>query len=289
MSKLRSIKNEINRFNIFIRHDREMAKILLTKDFYRLLSRIFPPSKKNFEKYMEIYVKRLDTPRTSKIMGVKFFHRLRDFESLRDVFDSRDYSLVKDFIPKSGDFVIDAGAGVGEYTLIASFAVGRNGKVIAFEASSEPFHYLRKNARTNPNRNVTAIRSAVSDRDGKIKIFRPTGTSFVDSVTKNWSGQTTTYSVKSVAIDGFVRRLRMEKLDLLKLDIEGAELLALSGAKMTLSKLRPRVIIETHGESIHKQVLGFLRSHGYEINLENVKFRKPFIALVYASPKSRHD
>ncbi len=219
------------------------------------------------------------------IKGIKFFHRLRDLESLRDVFHSKDYELLKNFVPSRGDYVIDGGAGVGEYTILASALVGKHGKVFAVEASAEPFRYLRKNAKSNPHKNIVAFRSAISDRNGKIKLFRPAGTSFVDSVVKNWSGPTINYFVNSVTLDKLVQKFGMEKLDLIKLDIEGAEMLALREAKKTLSKMKPKIIIETHGKNIHNNVISFLRKSNYKIDLEKIKFEQPFLALVYASPK----
>lgn len=284
-TKIRSVKNELNRLNIFMRHDREMAKILLKKDFYKIMSSLSPSFRKNFEKHMENYVNRLDSPRISKINGINFFHRLRDLESLVDVFGTRDYTLLESFAPKEGDHVIDAGAGVGEYTILASKMVGKNGKIIAIEASEEPFRYLRRNAKSSPYKNILAVRCAVSDKNGKIELFRPARTSFVDSIVKSWTGPTVRYLVKSVTVDELVRKLKIKKLDLVKLDIEGAELLALHGAKRTLSKLRPKVIIETHGEGIHGKVMGFLKKSGYKIDFEKIKFTQPFLALVYASPK----
>lgn len=284
--KFRSLKNELERLKIFTRHDREMAKILLSKDIYKMISALSPAFRKNFERQMERYVERLDSPRVSKVRGVKFFHRLRDFESLRDVLHGRDYELLKEFVPKSGDYVIDAGAGVGEYAVVASTMVGRHGKVLAVEASAEPFHYLRKNSRLNPHKNIAPLRAAISDKKGKIKIFRPEGTSFVDSITKSWHGPTHSYSVNSITVDELVRKFKLGKLDLLKLDIEGAELLALRGAKKTMSKLKPKIIIETHGEVLHKKVRESLKKSGYKIDLEKIKFRDPFTALIYASPVS---
>lgn len=285
MSKIRSVKNELNRLGIFLKHDREMAKILMMKDVYRLASGLSPSFRKEFERHMESYVGRLDRPMKTKIMGVDFFHRLRDFESLQDVTGSKDYGLMDDFLPKPGNYVIDAGAGVGEYTHVASLAVGREGKVISIEASSEPFAYLKKNSARSPLKNISAMKAALGEKKGSIRMFRPVGTSFVDSVKKDWSGPTFSYSVKSVTVDGIVRQMKLERLDLLKLDIEGSELSALAGAKETLRKLRPRIMIETHGEDLHSKVVEFLKKHGYRIEIEKIKFRKPFIAMLYASPR----
>jgi FkbM family methyltransferase len=193
--------------------------------------------------------------------------------------------MIKEFIPKDGDFVIDAGAGVGEYTMVASVEVGEKGNVIAIEASSEPFRYLSKNAKLNPNKNIIALHAALGQKSGRLKMFRPAGTSFVDSINKSWSGSTVSYYVKSVTVDSLVKKFGIKKLDLIKLDIEGAELLALRGAMKTIEKMKPKIIIETHSKELHQDVLKFLRRSSYKIDLEKIKFENPFIAIVYASSK----
>lgn len=284
-SKLRKIDNELKRLRIFARHDRETAILLLKKDVYKLMSKLSDSFRKDFERHMEEYVRNLDRPKESKVGDIIFFHRVRDLESLSDIFHTKDYGLLKDFMPGYGDYVIDAGAGVGEYTIAASVTIGRSGKILAVEANSQPFRYLKKNASMNPFKNIVALRAAVAGKNGKLKLFRPAGTSFVDSIIKSWVGKTESYLVRSFTVDTLVKKFGMKKLDILKLDIEGAELVALKGAKKTLSEMRPKIIIETHGKNVHNDVVSFLRKQGYGIDLEKKKFDEPFIALVYASPK----
>ncbi len=59
-TKIRSFKNELERLKIFLRHDREMARFLLSKDIYKLMSSFSPSFRKKFEKQMERYVKNND-------------------------------------------------------------------------------------------------------------------------------------------------------------------------------------------------------------------------------------
>lgn len=282
--KMKSLKDEFDRLRIFAAHDRKMVKILLKKDFYKILSSLSPSFAAGFEKNIKEYSKRLDRPHVSSVKGVKFFHRVRDLESI--ILDTKDYMMIGEFVPRSGDVVIDAGAGVGEYTVVSSVEVGKSGSVIAIEASSEPLRYLSKNAKLNPNKNIRVVHAALGEKSGRVRMFRPAGTSFVDSINKNWKGLTVSYYVKSVTVDGLVKKFGLDKLDLLKLDIEGAELLALRGSMKTIARMKPRIIIETHGRELHGDVIKFLKMSGYRIDLERIKFEEPFIAMVYASSRS---
>ncbi|QQG40196.1 MAG: FkbM family methyltransferase [Candidatus Aenigmatarchaeota archaeon] len=286
-SSFRKLRNELVRGLIFALRDRRMVSLLLKKDFYWALAKLSASFRKAAQRCTDAYVRRLNADMVTSINGRPFRHRVRDLETIWELTRECDYALRKDYEPRQGECVIDAGAAVGEYTVLASSAVGPSGKVIAIEASAEPFEYLAKNAKTF--KNVIAFRAALSGNEGKLKLFRPAGTAFVDSVHKSWDGPTVGYTVNAVTVDGLVKKLKLQNVDVLKLDIEGAERMALAGAKRTLAVMKPRIMMETHGADVHRQCVALLRKSGYRIDIERIKTREPFIALVYASAKTRTD
>jgi FkbM family methyltransferase len=79
------------------------------------------------------------------------------------------------FTPKEGDIVIDVGAYIGPYTIIASKRVGENGKVVAIEADPDNFDLLNRNIQLNKLSNVIALNYAVYSKEKKVKLYLPSG------------------------------------------------------------------------------------------------------------------
>jgi FkbM family methyltransferase len=68
---------------------------------------------------------------------------------MKEVFLAKDYFLVKDFIPKEGDVILDLGAGIGDYTFLSSLKVDKFGKVVSIEADRFTYKLLVKNIKLN--------------------------------------------------------------------------------------------------------------------------------------------
>src|ERR687890_785571 len=92
--------------------------------------------------------------------------------------------ILEHFAPKEGDVVVDIGAHIGPYTIIASKRVGHNGKVVAIEADPDNFDILTRNIHLNKITNVIALNYAVYSREEKIKLYLPSGGKFHQSYTK---------------------------------------------------------------------------------------------------------
>ncbi len=151
-----------------------------------------------------------------------------------------------------GDIFFDVGANIGCFSLYAARIVGAKGHVFAFEPSYREYNRLVENVLLNDITNVTTINVAVSDLEGKgmlnIACERHSG--------QNTLGQDYVYKgVKSIAteevdtitLDKFVRTISIDRVDVIKLDIEGWEYKALLGACEILKKYRPALIIEITG------------------------------------------
>ena len=128
---------------------------------------------------------------------------------------------------KEGDVVVDLGANIGYFTLLAARLVGKKGKVYAFEPESINYSLLLKNIELNGYDNVVAVQKAVSDVNGKARFF----------LDKNDTGAHTLYQpsdrgdyieVKSVTMDEFFKDKKYP-INVIKMDVEGAEMAAFSG------------------------------------------------------------
>lgn len=135
-----------------------------------------------------------------------------------------------------GDVVLDCGAFTGNTTLYLSQKAGPGGHVYAFEPVTTIFDQLKKNMSNVEN--VSVINGAISDKKGVVT-FSDTGPS---------SHQTCNGTVKAYAfsIDEFCRTSNVDKVDFIKMDIEGAEEDALRGAEGTIQKHRPKLAISAY-------------------------------------------
>lgn len=154
-------------------------------------------------------------------------------------------------ILKPGMVVVDGGANIGEISLVASKLVGNEGRVFAFEPISRLADQLQWHLDTNNVTNAQLVRSGISDSDGKAPIYVAEAP-FHDGTSNDGLGtlypSDTRSSVEStiplITLDNFVSNQSGCKVDFIKLDIEGAELAALRGARHVLKEHRPQLVIE---------------------------------------------
>jgi FkbM family methyltransferase len=133
---------------------------------------------------------------------------------------------------KPGMTVVDVGASIGSYTLVAANRVGSTGSVIAFEPSPSRFDGLERNVALNGFQNVEARRLAIADEvDTQELAVDTTGTYAADGLV----AETTTLDT---ALDA--------SPDVVKIDVEGGEFDVLEGMERTLIEARPAVILEVH-------------------------------------------
>ena len=142
--------------------------------------------------------------------------------------------------PKRGDIIIDAGAYMGVFTIKTAKIVGKEGLIIAIEPDSRNTRILKKNLSLNGCNNVTIINKAVWSTCGEIdyKKYAWSAVSAVatlrpDDIVEFGGKQTVVNVVKvpTTTIDDIVSDLGLNRLDLIKMDIEGSEIEAIKGAK----------------------------------------------------------
>jgi FkbM family methyltransferase len=169
---------------------------------------------------------------------------------------SRDICTVVKRLLRAGMVCVDAGANIGEITLVAAKCVGREGKVFSFEPMSRIAERLQANITLNGLSQVNVVRRGLADRPGSCPIFGAAG-KFRDGSVHNGLG--TLYAtvnrsvvaeqVSLTTLDEFAQQVALSRLDLLKLDVEGSELAALRGGMVTLERFKPHLIIEVQQET----------------------------------------
>jgi FkbM family methyltransferase len=161
---------------------------------------------------------------------------------------------------REGNTVYDIGANAGFYTLLASVLVGSSGHVYAFEPLPRNIHFLREHLRLNQITNVDIVEAAVSDKDGE-EYFDDSAGAAMGHLAASGNKR-----VKTVKIDELVINKVLPPPDHLKIDVEGAEFLVLTGAAKVLKEIRPKILLSTHGPAIHLQCCELLKSLGYKLH-----------------------
>lgn len=135
-----------------------------------------------------------------------------------------DVSRVIEQNLKSGDVFVDIGANIGYDTLLASARVGRAGQVVAIEASPRTFELLQRNLALNAaSVNVRAVNAAVSDKPGTLALYEVNKGNIGAATTLASRGGTLTASVEALPLDQILTADEIQRLRLIKMDVEGAE------------------------------------------------------------------
>lgn len=144
-----------------------------------------------------------------------------------------------------GQVFMDIGANAGYFSLLASRCVGESGRVLAVEPNPAMIEQLRQNTERNGLINVVIAEAACSDsidvRNLYVGNAYNTGNSSLSRDNLAW---TKSVQVTCTTADLLIERYNLQRIDLVKVDVEGAELQVLRGMTTVLKRLRPRIIIE---------------------------------------------
>lgn len=175
--------------------------------------------------------------------------------------DSLLLSVFPDFSPgitkvitkniKEGMTVIDAGAHIGFFTLLLAKLVGESGKVYAIEPNGANLKLLTQNVKSNGYKNVEIIRGAVTDKGKKVKLNISNESTSEHKITSanNENFKRFEY-VDAVVLD---KLAGSRKIDFIKMDIQGAEILAFCGATKLLKRSKNlKMIIEFWPWGLHR-------------------------------------
>jgi FkbM family methyltransferase len=146
-----------------------------------------------------------------------------------------------------GKVFVDVGANLGIYSLVASKIVGDSGRVVALEPSTQSFPVLQENIKRNRLANVSAFPLAASQKRGTARLYRGPNPAF-NSLGRDPSWKEETEDVVTDSLDAFLSQAGINRVDLIKIDVQGAEELVLRGSINVLTSWRPAVIFEIYPE-----------------------------------------
>lgn len=145
-----------------------------------------------------------------------------------------------------GDYVLDAGANVGMFSIIASKAVGKTGKVFAFEPLQEISDVLKENADNNNCTNITIENKLLGEANTSVDFYYNLESNYnAASKALHHSGDTV-IKLEQITLDNYVASNNIEKIDFIKADIEGAERDFLKGAENVIKQFKPKMALRTY-------------------------------------------
>jgi FkbM family methyltransferase len=176
----------------------------------------------------------------------------------------------------SGATVLDVGANVGAHTLRLARAVGPTGKVHAFEPTRFAIGKLQRNLSLNPELEpVVAVHHMfLGDKDSaeapaEICASWPLGSQSSGELSNFCGLPLSTAGANSMTLDSFADKTKLEKLDFIKLDVDGHEAEVLVGGTKTIERFRPDFVVElapfvpqASGWSF-QELVSFFTSRGY--------------------------
>lgn len=201
-----------------------------------------------------------------------------------------------------GNVFIDVGAASGEMLNIARGAIGNNGQIFGFEPRNEAFDFLNQMFDRFGFSNISLFNSLVGDKDEVIDFFVDSDHPESSSVFREWrTGITDNIECRSqqmVSLDSWAEKIKPNRVDLLKIDVEGAEPQVIAGAISLILKTQPTILLEIRAinteESMDK-IFSFDSIHTMLIELGYTNFyalRKSGLALLdkFNQPqRSDHD
>lgn len=239
---------------------------------------IFPKAKSVFKYFFHSKkIKKI----SNKILSyfVDYYAKLKDFhfpakfswdwkmEMLMRKYEAETVDLFKKII-KPGMTVVDIGAHVGYFSILFSELVGKEGKVLAFEPDPANFNILKLNAENR--KNIETFNLAVSDKEGSIDFYETLDKTGSHSLIPS-DFRSNKITVNSITLDNFLSTKKI-KVDVIKMDIEGAEPLALVGMVNTL-KNEVKLVMEfcpnnlTLGGFIPQQIFDQIKSLNLSMRL----------------------
>ncbi|MEQ1862371.1 MAG: FkbM family methyltransferase [Chthoniobacteraceae bacterium] len=199
---------------------------------------------------------------------------------------------------RPGATVLDVGGYVGLHAIYAAKLAGSGGRVFSFEPSPANFPYLDYHCRKNAPKNAEACPLLVADQPGRRIPFHllNDGDSSSNSMTfsqlaegRELGAPTRTIEVESTTLDAFCTA-RGVRPDFIKIDVEGAEMQVLLGARRVLRECRPRIILALHpawlpaGTSA-ADVRALIESEGYAwLTLDGLEAKELELAEYFCRP-----
>jgi FkbM family methyltransferase len=188
-------------------------------------------------------------------------------DMIKEIYQEQAYESF--FHAEEDDVIVDVGANIGLFTLKASKKVGKKGKVIAFEPGKRNFALLSRNIRINRCQNVIPLHVAVSDYNGKGTLYLK-DVCLQNTLSSCVNQETATVGTPVIEVrrlSTVLEKLKIRRVDMLKIDAEGCEFEVLKGSQEFLENhgIRKISIAAYHSQEEPKILKAYLHKFGYHV------------------------
>lgn len=196
---------------------------------------------------------------------------------------------IPEVAPEKNDVVVDVGAYRGDTAAFFSKYVGEQGRIYAFEPDEKNYGFLVDNIASNAMNNVIPVNLALLDTSRTCQmISTPDSGSFL-YVMKDKADTDNVNNVRAVTLDEYCRQEKIERVNLIKSDIEGCERELLKGAEQTIRHHKPKLVLAIY-HSLNDLLTLPLQVHelndAYEIYIRHLNFAdNPWEILLFAKQK----
>jgi FkbM family methyltransferase len=180
--------------------------------------------------------------------GYSTYLDLRVFAERRTYFSGayiqRDLEYLFPLLIKQGDQYLDIGANIGMTAMMASVLIGRTGKGLAFEPNPEVFARLRRHFELNHISNIEPVPVALSNQEAEMSLLVPNRFSGYGSLSASPGLSGRSFTIQTVRGSSYVDSLDSANATIIKIDVEGFEVKALTGIEHFLERLEVAIISE---------------------------------------------
>ena len=213
--------------------------------------------------------------RHCKRYGIEYKLNLNDYQSwLLFFFSESDSSFGSLKYLKEGDVVMDVGGNIGQTALMMAKKLGDSGKVYSFEPFTTTHDRFKENLSLNPSiRNITLLKLALGEKAEKLVMYveniKNSGGNRIKPIGKEVNAEVE--EVEITTLDEFSKSHTINKIDLIKIDVEGFEMKVLLGSQGIIQKFKPALFIEANDTNLKAQgdslqfMSDFLKRNGYTI------------------------
>ena len=187
-----------------------------------------------------------------------------------EIFKHKTHMVLPEFKGKKDKVIFDVGANEGFYTL----GMKENNpklKIVAIEPVPSTFKLLKKNIQSNKLKDVILVNQALTKKKGKITFEMVPEVTFAGALDiamqrRKWldAKRIKKIIVNSTTLIDLCKKLKIDKIDILKIDVEGSELDILKSSKNFLLNIK-KIVIEWHSKKLKDECKGFLKKNGFKL------------------------
>lgn len=209
-----------------------------------------------------------------KYHGGKIFLNLRESQMMRaralGIYEYKKMKLFKKLV-KPNMTILDIGVNKGYFSLLSAKLMKDKGNILSFEPDPDNCKWIKKSIAANNYKSIRLFQIALFNKNGKKTFFKGAKSGHHSLIKNSGLGSTT---IQTQKLDDFIDEENITKINLIKIDVEGADIEVLEGAQKLLKNQSPKLIIDIH-KIDRKKFFNLLENLSYNIfDYNNDGFQK---------------